>query len=526
MVESEVLIRTARGTGVLAVQSVANAILGALFFMFMARILTKAEMGVYGAVTLAYTVAVIAGSLGMDYAASRFIPYLHGRGEYDNAKLAAKHIILLSSSSAGLLTLFYFILSQPFSDSMLGSPAYASVFQIAALLVLASILGFTARGFMQGLQRFTHLALFRFTAQIARIAVSVGLFLLGLGVAAVFLGWTLFYTMIIVLAAPIIIKGLFKGSNVDKSEGDPIYVKSLLAFSLPMMVFRFTEYASTSMDQFVVLGLVGVSALGTYTVAITGASLVLNIFALPLLSTLTPSMSEIQGRSGMRSVLNAFTHSTRYIALFFIPASLGLAALSPIAIHILAGQEYVEAALPLAITCIGASAYGFSAAAISALMATGKTKKVMLAVSAASAIELAASTILTPLLGVPGAALSRALMYLAMLIILLYLGSKAMPIAFDREAVAGSLTSSTIMALAIYLIALSTGFRILLLPFYLISALAIYFLSLSAMRTLTPSDFQFTLKILPSGDRLLARVERVLNDYPALSKLVKKLLKC
>ena len=73
--------------------------------------------------------------------------------------------------------------------------------------------------------------------------------------------------------------------------------------------------------------------------------------------------------------------------MVFIPICLGLAVLSPLAIHILAGLTYWESILPLSIVCIGLSFYGFSATIISALAAIGKTLRVAVAVLLAALTE-------------------------------------------------------------------------------------------------------------------------------------------
>lgn len=76
MVEIGLMNKAARSTVVLALQSGVNALLGTLLFMYVARVLTKTEMGVYGTVTLILSVTMIIGRLGLDTAASRFYLFI------------------------------------------------------------------------------------------------------------------------------------------------------------------------------------------------------------------------------------------------------------------------------------------------------------------------------------------------------------------------------------------------------------------------------------------------------------------
>ena len=94
----------------------------------------------------------------------------------------------------------------------------------------------------------------------------------------------------------------------------------------------------------------------------------------------------------------------------------------------------MDAALPLAIICVGMATYGFSASLTSALTAIGKTRTILLTLALASAVELTASAALTSPLGLPGAALGRALMYVVMLLLLIHLARRHLTIAFDRQA--------------------------------------------------------------------------------------------
>jgi len=67
-----------------------------------------------------------------------------------------------------------------------------------------------------------------------------------------------------------------------------------------MMVFQLVTYLSNSIDQYVVLGYLGVRSLGVYTVVLTASSAVILVLMAPLISTLVPGMSERYGGMGVR----------------------------------------------------------------------------------------------------------------------------------------------------------------------------------------------------------------------------------
>ena len=521
MVETGFITRAARGSGILAAQSVLNALLGTGLFMYIARILTKEEMGVYGSVNLTYSLAVMIGILGLDYAASRFIPNFIGKGEFVCASLVTKRILVLSSISALVISIAYFISSGSLSEVMLGTKQFTPVFQVASFLVLSSILSSMFSAFIQGLQKFARLALFRLISQIVRVVVSVLLLMGGFGVIAVLAGGAIMAFTFTLLALPISLSWIAKARN-GFDPGPSLRTKNLLSFALPMLSYGLISYVLGSVDQFIVLGLIGVTALGVYTVAMTGAGFTSTILGAPLLVTLTPSMSEAHGQSGIENVAGILKLSSRYIALLFIPTTLGLATLSPLALLILAGDRYMEASLPMIILCLGVATSGFTTAITSALIAIGKTRVVMFITLFSSLIGLALSFVLTVPFGITGATSAKALMSLILLLLSIWLGSKVIPIAFDSKAIKGSLIASAVMAIGTYTIASSTGFSLLLLPLYLTLAFVIYSLSLSSMHILTLDDLELMIKMVLGGERIRERARKRLIRSKLLLKVLRR----
>jgi O-antigen/teichoic acid export membrane protein len=430
--------------------------------------------------------------------------------------------------SGAILFVASFIFSDHFSLLLLGTRDYSFLFRITAVAVFVGIIGFTFDGFLRGMQKFNSLALYRLLSQGLRVGVSIGLLLLGFGVAAVFIGWIFFFVTLGVLAAFLTAKvllGIRKENDRLHVVDNPFPFKVLFSFSMPMMVYQLVTYLSDSIDRYVVLGLLGTEPLGVYTVVMTAASTIIAILVMPLLSTLIPSMSEVYGRVGVERLSEVFKLSSRYASLMFIPACFGFAVLSPLAVRILAGSAYFEAILPLAMVSIGMGAYGFSAALLSSLTALGKTLRVATAVLLASLIEFALCMVFAPWLGVIGAALGRALTYVAMFGLLIFFGSKFMTITIDGEATAKSIVASTIMALLLFSMAWFTGYRLIMLPAYIIFGVAVYLSLLALFRALRSTDIQFFKRIIPKSEILFSKLEKLIKKSSLLFGFLKWALK-
>ena len=173
----------------------------------------------------------------------------------------------ISVISAGIICFIQIFFAENFSFLLFGTEKYGNLFWITAFAVLITIIGIVFDGFLSGFQKFESLALFRLTSQILRVGVTIWLLLLGVGVAAVFMGWIVFYLLFIVLAIFLILKTILK-FKVEKDENDPFQPKILVAFSLPMMVYQLVTYLSDSVDRFIVLEFLGTESLGIYTVTL------------------------------------------------------------------------------------------------------------------------------------------------------------------------------------------------------------------------------------------------------------------
>jgi O-antigen/teichoic acid export membrane protein len=524
LVEDGVFVRAARGTGVLGAQNIASVLLGLAFFMVFARVVSRTEMGTYGAVYLILSILIIVGNLGLSFAASHFLPFYYGKNETGKILAVSRLILMLSLMLGIVLLIVSLILADFFSLLLLGTASYGFLFRITAIAVFTGVLGFTFDGFLRGLQKFNSLALYRLSSQVLRVGTSIGLLLLGFGVTAVFIGWIFFYVALSILAAILTIRVLLeiKRKNSDLNViNNPFPFRVIFGFSMPMMAFQLVTYLSDSVDRYVVLGLLGTESLGVYTVVMTAATGIIMILVAPLFSTLIPSMSEVYGRVGAERLSEVFRLSSRYISLIFIPTCFGFAALSPLVLRILAGSAYVEATIPLAIVSIGIGAYGFSTALLSSLTALGKTLRIAVAILFASLIEFVLCLLLVPLVGVVGAALGRTLTYIAMFGLLTFFGSRFMAISVDREALLKSTIASTVMALLLFLVAWFTDYRLIMLPIYLVFGVAVYLLLLALFRVLISADIRFFRRIIPKGEMLFCKLEELIRKLPRLSGFLK-----
>jgi O-antigen/teichoic acid export membrane protein len=506
-----------------------NTLLGTFLFMLIARILTKEEMGIYSALYLTVSIGFMIALLGLDQAMVRYLAYFEGRNKHYEATFSVKRILYLSILTSVIITTIYYFIAPILSQIMFKEVKYTLLIQLTALTIIPTVFGTIALSFIQGLQKFYQLAIARLLAQTTRFIGTIILLLVGFSVLAVIYGWAIFYITSSLFALPIFIKWFFKNKSNPvtsiEEQGKALPYNELFVFSLPIMGTYFLSYILNAIDQYVVLGMIGIKSLGGYFIATTASTLIPTVLGIPLLTTLVPSMSETYGKLNAQGLSSNISLAGRYIALFFIPATLLLASLSPIALWILAGQAYLSVSIPLTIICIGLATYGFSILISSALTAIAQTKIILIVLALASAIELIASIILTPLYGLNGAAISRAIMYILMFLLFLYIGKRYLTIKLDKPFIIKATLSSIIMFIATFIVAFITYFNIIFLPLHLLIALVAYTLSLASMGALTMNDVRLILKILPMSNKINYYAQRIVNSSTILQIIIKKLIK-
>ncbi len=434
--------------------------------------------------------------------------------------------MVIAFISSIIIASIQFAFHEILSDLIFGDVSYAYLFRIGSIAALTTVIAMVFTGFMQGLQIFGRLALFRLSSQTIRVAITIILLILGLGVASIFIGFIVLYIIFSILASATIMNSLSEFKNTQtKNKSSSISYGKLLRFSVPFMVFQLIIYISDSIDRFVVLNVLGVKSLGIYTVALTGSASILLILVMPLQATLIPAMSEIYAKGGSNSVSATLKLSSRYIAIVLIPACLGLAVLSPSIITILAGTSYLEASIPFSIISIGLIMYGFSTALISAMTALEKTHRIAQAVLLASVCGLALTFVLTQNFGLIGAAIGKSILYTSIFILLIFFSIKIFQVKFDKKIIAKSISASTIMALMLIAAGSLNSYNLPLVPFYVFSGMVIYTFIMLLIGGIRKDDILLLSEILPGGKTLLYRMNEIINRSRILSKTCKYFLR-
>ncbi|MEM3061164.1 MAG: oligosaccharide flippase family protein, partial [Candidatus Bathyarchaeia archaeon] len=475
-------LKTAKGSLGFILQNSINSLLGLGFFMILARVISRDEMGVYAGLMMTYALFQTSGLTGLSVTAARFVSKHLAEGDSSNASASAKRILQLGAIFSIMACIVYFMISPYLSLIVAKSFDYTNLFRITSVSVLACSFSIFIDGLMQGIKEFEKLATIRVTAQLLRISTSLSLLFLGYSLLSVTVGWMIFGIAIVAFSIRQI------ANHLNFREGS-YPSKPIVLYLTPLLISNLLLFASNYTDVFMVMIYLKTSELGAYNVAVIASSSLILIIVTSIISTLLPTISGIYGKGGIKAVEKAFTKSTKYMAMIYSPAALGLASISWPLIQLMAGEIYFDSVIPLAIISVSSIAYGLSIPILIAFQAIGETFKIFKITFLATVANLLMCVLMIPKMNIIGASISRATLFLATLLYGIHEGNKIMSLKFDGKSIAKSIIASLPMFAALSILEFLWSSKFLI-PIYILIGIMIYGLANKSMKGFGRGDLE------------------------------------
>jgi len=491
--------RTVGGSVALAFQSAVNSVLGLVFFIFLARLISQAEMGIYASLLLAMALFQTLGPLGLPVAAARFIPKSMGEGRNDQVSIYVTNIIVVSFVSAIAFSVALCFLSTSLSLFLTKSVEYGNVFALASVAVFFNIPAANLDAVMQGFQDFRRLAAVRVFAQALRVGISVVLLVMGYALIGVVWGFIVMNVSLLFIFMYLV------RSNLKRSI-DGAVARRLLRYSSPLLLANLANFLSGQADLLVLMIVMVPVVVGVYQVAVTVSGLLGAILITTITATVQPVAAKRFGSSGKHGLESVLAKTSRYLVFAYVPAAFGLAALAGTAINLMAGQRYLEATTALAVISIVSIASALSIIPIMGLQTVGDTSSVLAATILSVTIGIVVDVALIPGFGGLGAALGRAAVMLALLAAGVYLARSRMAVKFDLRALRESMLASIIMGVILVAMQARFGLASYNALLYIPAGLAIFLGLMRLQGAFQRRDMNILLEVLPSRLRWISKL--------------------
>jgi O-antigen/teichoic acid export membrane protein len=390
-----------RGTAYLTSQQVILYVVYLVFYVLLARILNKTEVGEVAVLALvqALLTGLISGSLPL--AATRFISRSIVTGDAQAAAGVARVTLRLSLALA-LPVVSLAILFSPYLSGFLrgaADPANLLLVTFIASLFLDLMLLYTA--FFIGVGRYAQ-TLYQ-NALFVPLSRGLGLVLAfyGFRVLGIVSGWAIGGIATVILSAY-----LWHG-QLPKGGGFP--VRPILAFTLPVFASALITLGQQWGDMGIIYVLLGPTILGPYYLVVSSVNF-LSVLWMPVNQAIYPALSAAHSTGDPREVSDRLATAFRLVSLTVLPLSAALAAITPTALDIVYGASYVGEALTLSILSLSSIFVAQGVLLVTTLQAVGHTRR-YLAVTLVSTIVFMGFVGLAALpIGTTAGAIGRALL--------------------------------------------------------------------------------------------------------------------
>jgi O-antigen/teichoic acid export membrane protein len=518
--------RVARGATYLFIQGFASAIISLVYFVVLARMFSNVEMGVFALLSFILNLLPILGTFALPSATVKYMAQYLAEGLSEKAKSLITRLLQIWIFASLIVFVGFFFPAEALSKFILGRPDHALLFRLLAFCATFTMLHMLMVSCLQGMQRIKDVAIINFVFLALQSFMGIFFLLAGLRprLLAVILGW-----LIGIIISSIV--GLFLTLKYLGFVSRPHPLRPLINFSYPLYVSNVIFFVSTWVDRLLIFSYVSAilgstkaqELLGIYHVAVR-ASMIPMLFSTAIIMALFPQLSELYAQQGLNSLKDAFRVSLRYLALVGFPMVVGLATLSKPLILIFAGQNYVEATLPLTIICFAAlpSTLGV---AIGPILLTLERTKVVSVITVVSILfntfaSYGALALAYPELGLSGPALARTFSAIIAFGLSVFALKGIFSLDFDKEVLWKAALSSLFMAIMILLLDLARqtvmssssqlfDIGLFSLFLYIIVGGTTYFFCLVALKTIKRYDIEMLYDYLPKGFKWIARV---IND--------------
>ena len=498
-----------RGVTSLTLQNLGTSILGFLFLAILLRFLPAVQYGVYSAITVSTSIGGAAASLGLQFAAARYLST--SRGDHEQARRQARKIILLGAAFSAVASTAFVLFSPYLSLYFAKSESWAWVFDLGALWLFSSALSSVMQGAVQGLKKYTSLATMLFVSRVVMVALTVVGLLAVHSVSVAVLAWVAYSFLTVGWAALVLLKELgHKGKPRDLvSEKTPstfsVDYLDILKYALPLGVASILSVITSEADVVVVGGYLSPISLGVYNNAVTIAGVLTIVLITPLITALLPEASS--SAQNHDEVSNGLRLAIRFVMLAVLPTSLLIAALSrQLLVLFSGGQGYLAGAASLEVISAFYVFVGIQTVIYCLLQAMGKTLQALSICAVTTVADFAVAILLVPSYGIMGAAIARDFAAAIGMIGAIYFGRvylrrKLDPANFYLKA----LTTSVVPFVIVWFLSSYLSWRLLTIVPYSAIGGVVFVLLLRSLRVVNGEDRIFFGHALPSFARKLMR---------------------
>lgn len=325
-----------RGSVILFVGSLAQALASAVAVIIVARVLGP---DLYGLYTLSFVIPNLLQlflGLGVNTAVTRYAAYYVSIGNVGEAKRFTRNgitfiilfglaLTVINYSAAGALSLF-----------VLRRPGMANLVQLSSIIIVSQAILQCAFSGLTGWNSMRLASASNALQGVLKAGLSVGLVLLGFGVSGAITGNVLSYLLagLVFMLALYVAKLGGSRSSVSDFLRD---VKLMIGYAMPAFAGIFVSGLATSYVTIILASIASNAVVGFYQSAYT-ITIPIALVSSSILSSLLPAFASLDGAGG--DIGGALNHAVKYVSYLVTPIVVFLIPAAAVLFDLLYGRAY------------------------------------------------------------------------------------------------------------------------------------------------------------------------------------------
>ena len=289
---------------------------------------------------------------------------------------------------------------------------------------------------------------------------------------------------------------LYKKLSIDKGNYEDQKYKGLIYYSIPLFFSSIMGTSATYLDRIVVSYFINLSYLGIYNFALIVASAA-TILVYPVSNLLIPKLSSFFSLDNKMAFKSSIKILLNIVSLVYIPAALGIAALSRPILYIFAGKAYEMAYIPLMIIMFVTSIFIGGIILSSGISSIRETKIFVFSSGLSLLSNLVLSIILIPRFNIIGASISYSSMNAVNFIIIYYYAKKFEIVNYDKFRLIKIWIASIIMFISVFSIQMFISYSLLNIFLIIVIGTLIYIAEIKLFKLVSSEEMDYALSIIP-----------------------------
>lgn len=419
-----------QGIAIVFILGILTNLLGYSTRAILARVLSPSDYGLFYAVFSLIMFLTLFANFGMSNAIVKYVSELIAREKKSEVKFLITYSTLINIIVSIFLSILLFLISDFLAINYFGVPESKFLIIIFSFILPFIILNSVFSNIFNSFKNVLLMSLTNFISSILFLLSFIILLILGIKKNSILPGFAYFIGIFISVIIFFIIYILRFYDYKTPIKKYPKLLKEVIIFAVISFPIGVSHLIINQADTLMLTYFDSLSNVGIYN-AVLPTVMVLAFFSKSSFKVFMPLVSEFWAKKDYLRLQTSIKIMIKYMLLLIMPFVLILFGFSEIIIRLLFGYQYISGDITMKILSIGIIFLSLNIIYQSILVGIGFAKDVTKVLIIGALFNIILNLILIPLIGMVGAAISTALSYFIIFILINLKANKRLKIIIN-----------------------------------------------------------------------------------------------